>query len=340
MILYGWNNYLLKSVQPEELGISRSQVSDLRVEYRQKYFHLFFIPVFPLGKFWAIRQQGKMYEPSAEMHQALQSIDVKTKHWIWAWSGIILVVGGLFINNLSNKMDQRSYQKRAEASASVLGTYFKDSKSTEPLAKKLRAINYITDSCVNDEAYEKKSIDTSEDGMLARYFEVMETQEESVVGFTRENTVVFTCINHVKSKSGLPDESVAKALSEGEWKGYSDTSTVFKSLNRLKNYKYLLVIKEYNRLSPVVEEKGYNSGISLADAYIFNLDTKSMEKKFKVFATNSEKVSQFKVGTKGSSPSVPRSEWKAILENDLNANTVKAVNKFVFHDEPMTAMTN
>lgn len=333
MILYGWNNYLLKSVQPEELGISRSQAPDLRVEYRQKYFHLFFIPVFPLGKFWAIRKQGQMYEPSVEMKQALQAVDVKTKHWIWAWSGILLVVGGLFIFNLSERLERRDYQKRAEASASVLGAFFKDDKNTEPLAKKLRAINYITDSCVNDESYEKKKIDTGTDAILKRYFEVLETQSDSLVGYTHENTVVFSCINHKKSKSGLPDESIAKALSDGEWKGYSDTSSVFKSLNKLKNYKYLLVLKEYNRLSPVVEEEGYNSGVSLLDAYIFNVDTKAIEKKFKVLATNSEKVSQFTVGRKGSANSVSRSEWRVILENDLNSNAVKAANKYVFHEE-------
>lgn len=337
MILYGWNNYLLKSIRLQDLGIQRSQDQDMVIEYRQKYFHLFFIPVFPLGKFWAIKQGGKLYEPSESMRQSLQSVNVNTKNWIWSWTGILVAVGSFFIYSFSEKMDNYSYQKRREASASVLGAYFKEQKNTTPLASKLRSINYLIDSCINEEAYEKKKIDTSMGGLLKLYFNTLESQKDSLTGYNRKNTLVFSCIDHKKDKGSLPDEYIKKALDEGVWKGYSDSATVFQSIRQLNNYKFLLVLKEYNRMNPTVKKEGYSSGVSLVDGFIINIESKKIEHSFKVMGTNSESVSYFSFRRKGESKNVRSEEWYQLLEGDLNSNVVKKGTQYVFHEESPAA---
>lgn len=332
MILYGWNNYRLTTVEPHELGIQRP-ADDLSIEYRQKYFHLFFIPVFPLGKFWAVKQAGKLYEPTPQLKQSLESMNLPTKNGIWAWTGILLAVAGSFIYNISSKIDDISSQKRRVASASVLSAFFKSEKNTAPLSSKMHAINYFTDSCTNDEAYEKKKIDTSRNNLLKLYITVLASQRDSLSGYNRKNTLVFSYLGHKKGQFYPVDEQIKKALDGGEWKGFSDTATVFADLQKLSNYKYLLVLKEYNRMVPVALEKGFNSGISLADGAIINIEERAIEHRFKVMGTNSDSVSHFSYGKRGGRNMAPY-EWQELLEGDLNGNTLKKATDYVFAETP------
>lgn len=331
MILFGWNNYNLKTVEPHELGMISKEIPDVQIQYRQKYFHLFFIPVFPLGRFWAIRKQGQMYHPPAELMQALSSIDVKTKNTLWAWTGIFIAIGAAVIFNVSEKIDSAAYASRMKENKTTLSTFFKDSKNTAAFASKLRSVNYLMDSSVNDEAYEKKKIDTSTGGILQLYFDAKSSQKDSLVGFDQNNTLIFSCLNHVKIKGELPGDEIRKALSDGEWNGYSDTSAVFSALRKLGNYKYLMVLKEYNRLHPDVQTAGFSSGLSLVQGAIYNIETKATLHTFKLMAANSDSVSHYTFGRKGESRSVPRSQWGSVLENDLNANVLKEAYEYVFN---------
>jgi hypothetical protein len=336
MILYGWNSYLLKAIQLHDLGILRTNDPDMRIEYRQKYFHLFFIPVFPLGKFWAVKQQGKLYQPAAQLQQELQSVKINTKNWIWSWTGILLALGVYFIYSFNAKMENYNYKKRNEANATVLNSYFKDEKSTVPVAKKLFTINYLMDSSVNDEDYEKKKIDTSTSGMLKLYFDILGSQKDSLTGYNKENTLIFSCINHTKNRNGLPGDNIKKALNEGVWSGYDDTASVFKSIQLLRDYKYLLVLKEYNRANPVVMNEGYAPGISLVNGTVINIDNNKIEHKFKVMATNSDTVNYVGFRRKGESDNVMSSEWYRVLESDLNKNILKKGIQYVLHQESVT----
>jgi hypothetical protein len=336
MILYGWNNYLLKSVQPHELGVYKNEVADIQIQYRQKYFHLFFIPVFPLGRFWAIRQGGKLYEPSPEMRVALGSVDVKTKHTLWAWSGIFLVLGAMFIYNISEGLAERSSKKRSAEHAALLAAFFKDPGNTKPLASKLRSINYLVDSSVNDEEYEKKAIDTGALALLTLFLDIKRTQTDSLDGFSKTNTFVFTLLDHKKNKGELPGDQIKTALSEGTWSGYSDTGSVFRSLRQLRDYKYVLVLKEYNRLRPTLQQDRFSSGVSLVDAYVMSIEDKSILHKFKVLGTNSDSVSHFTFRRRGEQGNVSSTQWSSVLENDLNKNVVKEAFEYIFRDNVST----
>ena len=336
MILYGWNNYVLKTVEPHEMGISQNTGSSVQIQYRQKYFHLFFIPVFPLGKFWAIKQEGKLYQPSAEMQQALSGVDVKTKHSIWAWSGLLLVAAVFLLYNVSEKLEARSSAKRREAHNTMLAAFFKDPKNTQELAGKMRTINYLIDSSINDESYENKKIDTSASTLISLFINIKATQLDSLSGYSRNNTLVFTCLDHKKNKGDLPGDEIKKALSEGSWNGYDDTGSVYRSLRKLGEYRYLMVLKEYNRLPPAIHADNFNSGISLADAYVFDLSNKNLVHSFKVLGTNSDSVSHMSWGGKGERRSVSQTQWGSILEGDLDRNTIKEAYEYIFR-EPSTA---
>ena len=156
---------------------------------------------------------------------------------------------------------------------------------------------------------------------------------DTLTAYTKNNTLVFSCIDHIKNKGDLPGDEIKKALSEGTWSGYGDTGSVYRSLRKLGEYRYLLVLKEYNRLPPEIHSNNFNSGISLVNAYVFDLQDKNMVHKFKVLGTNSDSVSHMTWGRKGERKSVSQSQWRDILEGDLNRNTIKQTYEYIFQDK-------
>lgn len=109
-IIFGLNSFLLSSQTPSELGIQSSETPIL-IERRQRYFHLFFIPFFPCGKFWTIKKENdsNKYEVSPEMKAHLNALGVKhTTPW-YSYSLVLLaLLVGLLIY-ISNKHTEQVY---------------------------------------------------------------------------------------------------------------------------------------------------------------------------------------------------------------------------------------
>ncbi|NDV69075.1 hypothetical protein [Dysgonomonas sp. 25] len=123
MILFGWYTFLIKSYMFEELGIPTEDIQEnMRVEVRQKCFHLFWIPFFSIGKLYALRRgDGKLYELPAEMENFLRTQTVHKTPW-YTYIGLMLVaavclffwVNGKYESYQSNKQLEQFYEKKHE----------------------------------------------------------------------------------------------------------------------------------------------------------------------------------------------------------------------------------
>ncbi len=99
MIVFGWNTFLLIKLMADEVGFAnKGETVNYHIEVRQKYFHLCWIPFFPIGKMWAIRkhEDNELYELSQEGLMALQSRVPEPKTSWYAYSGLILL-GALMV---------------------------------------------------------------------------------------------------------------------------------------------------------------------------------------------------------------------------------------------------
>ncbi len=81
VILYGWNTIKLASFKPSNIGLDVEMDEDITIERRQKYFHLFWIPFFPIGQLWVVKKNGSSdsYEPSTKMNAHLNALDLSYK---------------------------------------------------------------------------------------------------------------------------------------------------------------------------------------------------------------------------------------------------------------------
>ena len=324
-ILFGWNSYLLKSIAPIELGLSANDLPNTRIEYRQRYFHLFFIPLFPIGRIWTVRKEGKLYEPSEQLELALAQVQLGRLPGVWAWSGILLGLAAWIFISISNRIEENRYQKYTKNNKEALVAFFQDKNKTTPLSIKLNAMNNLIDSTLSTINYEDKVIDTSLSALLVLYADAKLTQYDSLTGYNEKNTFVVSEFPHSKEREPVINESIRNSVMAGEWKGYfSDTSSVFSEVRKLNQFNSILVLKEYNRIEPQALEDGYTSGYSFVIAILVDIETGKMLKKFRVMSSNSEKVTQFSIQGASASSLV------STLNRDLKMNVLKDAQNYVF----------
>jgi hypothetical protein len=116
MIVFGWNHFKIKSFDPYAMGLSQQPQSDFTIEVRQKYFHLFWIPFFGLGKIWAIRRNNQLLEIQPAYKDAIRSrqdMRVKTPWYTFAGPLLALLVGcGFMINEKVENYQSEQYNKK------------------------------------------------------------------------------------------------------------------------------------------------------------------------------------------------------------------------------------
>ncbi len=94
MIVFGWNSILLLKILAHEAGFAQPNENvDYHIEIRQKYFHLMWIPFFPIGKMYALRQHAdnELYNLTPEALTALQQRFVAPKAPWYTYSLFILI---------------------------------------------------------------------------------------------------------------------------------------------------------------------------------------------------------------------------------------------------------
>lgn len=99
MIVFGHNNFKIKSYTIDQVGSEFDEGWEgVRFEVRQRYFHLFWIPFFPIGKLFAVRKPGDdgKYEMPVQFQQTIESKyghELKTPWYSWFLFLLAAVVG-------------------------------------------------------------------------------------------------------------------------------------------------------------------------------------------------------------------------------------------------------
>jgi hypothetical protein len=137
MIVWGHNSFRLKKVAPFEVGLLDTSFNNMHFELRQRYGHLFWIPIFPIGQKWVVRKaDNKMYEITPELSAHL-IMAYPHKVSIWAFTGPLLVLAGMFLFSISEKLSPRRYATHLEES------YETNAKQLGERVNQLRPNDYL-----------------------------------------------------------------------------------------------------------------------------------------------------------------------------------------------------
>lgn len=118
--VFGWYSFKLKSFTPEEINLDKNLWNDSTFEVRQEVFHLFWIPVFSLGKSYRVRKQNKLYEiPDAVTSKIKGKGNIRTPWYSYLLPILAVVIpvlvfiyieiGSAFLRNKYYTQDKKWY---------------------------------------------------------------------------------------------------------------------------------------------------------------------------------------------------------------------------------------
>jgi hypothetical protein len=117
MIVFGHNSFLLHGCKPSELGLPADVDQQYRIERRQRYAHVFWIPAFGIGKIWCLRdlKSNDLYHPNATILQFLNALPLQDKTPWYTFALPLLALAFAIIAPIYIKIDDYASAKRHEA---------------------------------------------------------------------------------------------------------------------------------------------------------------------------------------------------------------------------------
>ncbi len=122
--IFGWNNFKVKDYTLQDMGIPNPDNSPIKIQLRQKYFHLFFIPFFGLKQYWVMVKAHKKYEIPLEYVMAIRNKNIRLRSPWYTYSGFIIIaliiLGFLATIPIQSYMHHRSRMKDIEMTRDML----------------------------------------------------------------------------------------------------------------------------------------------------------------------------------------------------------------------------
>ncbi|WP_109301906.1 hypothetical protein [Aquimarina sp. AU474] len=127
VIFYGRYSLRTKTYDYKELELDESY-SHLKFQLYQTFFFLFFIPVFPITRFWKVKDKltDKEVSTDAELRTKLFKVETRTKTPYWTYIGFFVLITpvlfliGMLVLNLTKEISRsaekgiQSIEKRHE----------------------------------------------------------------------------------------------------------------------------------------------------------------------------------------------------------------------------------
>ncbi len=110
IIAFGIRSYKILEKTFTDLHLPEPE-EPMSLEARQYYFHLCYIPLFPIKKKWVIRKSdNKLYEPSDLIQYAVMKENIRLGKTVFAFSGLILtalVLAGIMLGSIVRQINYK-----------------------------------------------------------------------------------------------------------------------------------------------------------------------------------------------------------------------------------------
>ncbi|WP_299681725.1 hypothetical protein [uncultured Dokdonia sp.] len=115
-VVFGWYSFKVKSYSVDELELKKEEWGNVTFEVRQKVFHLFWLPFFPIGKSYALRKNGELYELPEYIISRIKGGDKIKTPWYSFFIPVVLIVGltgfALFMSISKYYMNRERFKER------------------------------------------------------------------------------------------------------------------------------------------------------------------------------------------------------------------------------------
>lgn len=111
MLVFGSYAFPIQTLDPLRYGLP----AGVQLQLYCKIGHLFWIPVFPMGRMWILKMNGEKYEPSAEIIRKIEENEVKKSAPFYAWAlPLLLLIGYPTMLGMDALEDNRRQKEHVE----------------------------------------------------------------------------------------------------------------------------------------------------------------------------------------------------------------------------------
>ncbi len=317
MIVFGHNNFRIKSITPAQLGLTDESWSGITFEIRQRYFHLFWIPFFSIGKLYGIKKPGddSLYEMPAEIKQVIESNFKVGTPWytfflLWAAlaGGAVAGIGGV-ISDYQNKERWAEQQEQRKVENKETKQFIVDNqKGLQARISTIDELRSIADTL------------SISDDTLFKYDAEQIVFPESY-GDDKYNALIVNALDSGITAGSFPTDNeklLGKVISFA-----GDTSIVgttydhlnTEDLQQFMGSKYLFCISKLLQMNPeVANSEEFKGGLYFGKVVVFDVEKKTPIHSFTVMAENSDNV--YYTGS---------TNFQAKVQDDLDYNIKKSI---------------
>lgn len=321
MIIYGTGTYTLRRFAPNELGLFDSSFNGFEFLVLKRYAHLYWIPVFPIGTVYALKQPNSSdkYEVSDEGLKSLMKQQPVSLWWhSLAFAGPLLLILGLTFNNVQSQFQQAASEKAMAAQIETRTKVLSDTASLRPYASQFKNILNCFEKSESEKPLHVDKIDTSENKMFPLIIKCFAASRDTTIPYNTQNILISkpdlsfipshnnnntstsleyyyeNCFVHNK----LSDRELLKWYYSGfkqappTQSGYDVTDV--KAFNeRLAQYKYIanVFVTGYAEPSLEIREKRFHSGYISAKVVVCEIGSNKTIEKYDIIASNSDSLS-------------------------------------------------
>lgn len=124
-ILFGWNRFRLKTFTFQELNLPElEEFPNATFQVAQSYFHLFYIPVFPMGKRYDLVMDKKLYHVPPSLMKMINPEQIKVRGKWYAWTFLILFLVILSAAKITRYVESSQVEKEAIEFAQIQREFF------------------------------------------------------------------------------------------------------------------------------------------------------------------------------------------------------------------------
>ncbi len=357
MIIYGTNSYVLKNFTPTELGLYTGGYEQFTFQKILKYFHLYWIPLFPTGSEYVFTRPGssEKYIAPDNIRQLMQSAGIPWWKHLGGFALPIVAMLGFGAYNASESIDHARYEKESLAQKAEVKKMASDTANQRKYARKVNGVYQLVSKNYEEHSEKFSKIDTSLSKVMMLMLNARFSITDSTTNFTDSNTFIvhpnfdnylsddkntadLENVDNVWSsagvsseirdwyKTGMPQQAVERFY----------PSSFVAANNVIKNKKYVAIVRVNGLAIPTVLREAianrkpnsynkkenaaspaYESGYATANVYMYDLETKKPMYQFKVFAHNSETINTYSSRDENISNKLERN-----LYSDLGSNII------------------
>lgn len=289
-IVFGHRNFKIRDIYPHELGLT-TDTTNFNIEIRQKYFHIYWIPFFGLGKIWAIRKNGELYELPVQYIQEIKRRKIKVRSPWYTYTWPILICLGFLIYGVNERIKENRWREQ-------------DMKS---FTENIQTLNYDIDHAKVNEIFTLDNT-TEVSSESAMYLKVEKIYADKILftlipGFFLDSSQLELEECYNQNKTNLDTISIKKAELK---KAINNDFEV----SRTGNFKGVTLLNSNNSYAIAKIEQKFEPKINITKTYI---DYKVIQ----IELTNSSTAFRI-LSIKNISNAIP---WNTKLPCEVNAGT-------------------